>query len=78
MQTVVRIWRRIEVMEDADIPCELSVPTDEYEDTMDAKHRAPRHRTWPEWSCECGQRNRGRDLACCWCGETRDDLDQCK
>jgi hypothetical protein len=73
MLQVTRIWRRIEVTEDADLPCELSVPTEEYEDAWD--HLVPLENTWPRWVCECGTHNEGCEAACIYCGTVREDFD---
>lgn len=33
--------------------------------------------TWPNWTCECGTHNDGHEGACVYCGNVRDDIDQC-
>jgi hypothetical protein len=74
MLQVTRIWRRIEVTEDADLPCELSVPTEAYEDAMEHAVRLDEIR--PAWHCDdCGQKWPGDDCACGYCGRTRSDVD---
>lgn len=68
-----RSYRTMVVDEDADESATLYVP-DGYDALDDA---LPMEATWPEWTCDCGTHNDGDDLNCAYCGDWREDVDQC-
>lgn len=62
-------YRILDVPEDAADGCRLIAPEPIEATEVDISE------SWPDWHCECGTLNAGREFACGYCGTVREDID---
>lgn len=78
MPSVLARKRTLVVQEDADDDSFIECAVPEIlgiDDALD--HAVDASELWPDWTCDCGTHNEGRDLNCHYCGSWREDVDQC-